>query len=81
MNIQTRLSRLEERMTRRVASVHPLHGFMAAAAGNPEIGDAMDALADRLYPVFPDEAPVDAPDEQVQFDHLQSLLDEIGVAL
>ena len=80
MNIQTRLSRLEERMTRRVASVHPLHGFMAAACNHPEIGDLMDEVAERFYPAPPADPPMNASTDELM-GNLQTLLLETGVSL
>ena len=80
MNIQSRLARLEERMTRRVASVHHLHRLMAAACNHPGLGDAMDALADRLYPIgVGDETDERTSDELME--NLQTLLLETGVSL
>ena len=79
MNLQSRLARLEERMTRRVASVHHLHRLMAAACNHSGLGDAMDALADRLYPIgVGDETDERTSDELME--NLQTLL-ETGVSL
>ena len=79
MNIQSRIAILEARMTRRVASVHPLHGFMALACNHSEIGDLMDELAERFYPATPADPPMNASTDELM-ENLQTLL-ETGVSL
>ena len=79
MNYDQRLKILEARMTRRVASVHPLHGFMAAACNHPEIGDLMDEVAERFYPAPPADPPMNASTDELM-GNLQTLL-ETGVPL
>lgn len=80
MNIQSRLASLEARMTRRAAGVHTLHGFMDVAAGNPGLGDAMDALADRLHPIGIGDEPDGRTTDELMSD-LEILLLENGVTL
>ena len=80
MNFHQRLKNLEERVSRRAASVHPLHRLMAAACNHPGLGDAMDALADRLYPIgVGDETDERTSDELME--NFQTLLLETGVSL
>ena len=80
MSFQSRLARLEDRASRRAASVHPLHEFMALAAGNPEISDLMDELAERFYPAPPADPPMDASADELMSD-LEILLLKNGVPL
>ena len=70
MNIQTRLSRLEERAARRETGGHPLHRLMALAVEDPAVGDCMDALASAAQPVIGDEPNELTIDEL--FDHIYS---------
>ena len=79
MNYDQRLKILEARMTRRAASVHPLHGFMALACNHPEIGDLMDEVAERFYPAPPADPPMNASTDELM-ENLQTLL-ETGVSL